>query len=69
MECVIVILFFQKIDKCYIDHIGIKRPANTWISTHSQVNNIKYLISPMDYYLSYSSNVNLLHPDLATVSV
>ena len=56
----------NKFDKCYIDHAAIRRPANIWITAHSQANNTKYLISdcPMDYCLPYSSNVNLLHPDL-----
>ena len=54
------------IDKCYIDYSTIRRPANTWIFTHTKTNNTKYLISdcPMDYCIPYSSNVNLLHPDL-----
>ena len=54
------------IDKCYIDYSTISRPANTWITAPSQTNNTKYLTSecPMDYCLPYSSNVNLLHPDL-----
>ena len=54
------------IDKCYIDISAIQRPANTWITAHTQANNTKYLISdcPMDYCLPYSSNVNLLQPDL-----
>ena len=53
-------------DTCYIDHSAIRRPANTWITAHSQANNTQYLTSecPMDYCLPYSSNVNLLHPDL-----
>ena len=53
------------IDKCYIDHSTIRRPANTWITAHTQTNDTKYLISdcPMDYCLPYSSNVNLLYPD------
>ena len=53
-------------DKCYIDYSTIKRPANHWIVAHTQTNDTKYLISncPMDYCLPYSSNVNLLHPDL-----
>ena len=56
--------------KCYIDHSAIRRPANTWITAHDhsqlQGNDIKYLISDchMDYCLPYSSNVNLLYPDL-----
>ena len=56
----------KEFDKCYIDHAAIRRPANTWITAHSQANNTKYLISdcPMDYCLPYSSNVSLLHPDL-----
>ena len=56
----------KEFDKCYIDHASIRRPANTWITAHSQANNTKYLISdcPMDYCLPYSSNINLLHPDL-----
>ena len=51
------------IDKCYIDYSTIRRPANAWIIAYSQT---KYLISdcPMDYCLSYSSNINLLHPNL-----
>ena len=50
---------------CYIDYSAVTRPANAWI-TDSQTNNTKYLISecPMDYCLPYSSNVNLLYPDL-----
>ena len=54
------------IDKCYIDYSAIRRPANTWITAHSQANNTKYLKSDcfMDYCLPYSSTVNLLHPDL-----
>ena len=53
------------IDKCYIDHSTIRRPANIWITAHTQTNDTKYLISdcPMDYCLPYSSNVNLLYPD------
>ena len=53
----------SSIDKCYIDYSTIRRPANTWIIAYSQT---KYLISdcPMDYCLPYSSNINLLHPDL-----
>ena len=56
----------KEFDKCYIDHATIRRPANTWITAHSQANNTKYLISdcPMDYCLPYSSNVSLLQPDL-----
>ena len=55
------------IDRCYIDYSAIRRPANSWIIAHTQTNNTKYLISnncPMDYCLPYSSNVNLLYPDL-----
>ena len=53
-------------DTCYIDHSAIRRPANTWITAHSQANNTQYLTSdcPMDYCLPYSSAVILLHPDL-----
>ena len=55
------------IDTCYIDLPAIRRPANTWITAHTLTNNTtNYLISdcPMDYCLPYSTNVNLLHPDL-----
>ena len=54
------------IDKCYIDHSAIRRPANTWITVYTQENNAKYLISncPMDYCIPYSSNINLLYSDL-----
>ena len=54
------------IDECYIDYSAIRRPANTWISVHTQANNTKYLISdcPMDYCVPYSSIVNLLHSEL-----
>ena len=55
------------INICYIDHSVIRRPANSWIVVHTQTNNTKYLISsncPMDYCLPYSSDVNLLYPDL-----
>ena len=59
-------IFSIYVDKCSIDHSALRHPANTWITAHSQANNTKYLISdcPMDFCLSYSSNVNLLHPDL-----
>ena len=55
------------IDTCYIDLSAITRPANTWITAHTLANNTtNYLISdcPMDYCLPYSTNVNLLYPDL-----
>ena len=54
------------IDKCYIDHSAIRRPANTWIIAQEQSNSTKYLISfcPMDYCLPHTSNINLLYPDL-----
>ena len=55
------------IDTCHIDLSAIRRPANTWITAHTLTNNTtNYLISdcPMDYCLPYSTNVNLLHPDL-----
>ena len=53
-------------EKCYIDISTIRRPANTWITARSQTNNTKYLISdcPMDYCIPYTSNINLLYPDL-----
>ena len=56
----------EKIDECYIDQSAINRPANTWITAHAQANITKYLVAdcPMDYCLPYSSNINLLHPDL-----
>ena len=56
----------KKFNKCYIDHASIRRPANTWITAYLQASDTIYLISdcPMDYCLPYSSNVNLLHPDL-----
>ena len=55
------------IDTCYIEISTITRPANTWITAHTLTNNTtNYLISdcPMDYCLPYSTNVNLLYPDL-----
>ena len=54
------------IDTCYIDHSAIKRPANTWITNHTEGNDTKYLISscPMDFCLPHSSNINLLYSDL-----
>ena len=54
------------IDECYIDYSAIRRPANTWITDQTQANNTKYLISdcPMDYCIPYTSNINLLYPDL-----
>ena len=54
------------IDKCYIDYSTIRRPANSWIVARTQANDTKYLVSScvMDYCLPYSSNVNLLYPDL-----
>ena len=59
-------ILLNYIDKCYIDHSAIRRPAKTWITAHTQANSTEYLISdcPMDYCLSYSSNINLLYPDL-----
>ena len=54
------------IDTCNINQIAIKHPANTWITAINKTNDTEYLISdcPMDYCLPYSSNVNLLYPDL-----
>ena len=54
------------ITKCYIDYSTISRPANVWITTHTQTNSTTYLTSkcPLDYCLPYSSDVNLLYPDL-----
>ena len=54
------------IDKCYIEYSTIRRPVNSWIFAHTQADDIKYLVSscPMDYCLPYSSNLNLLYPDL-----
>ena len=55
------------IDTCYIDLSAITRPANTWITAHTLTKNTtNYLIShcPMDYCLPYSTNLNLLYPDL-----
>ena len=54
------------IDKCYIDYSAIRHPANFWIVAHTQANDTKYLVSSclMDYCLPYSSNINLLYPDL-----
>ena len=56
----------SKIVKCFIDYSAIQRPAGTWITAYIQPNSTKYSISdcPMDYCLVYSSNVNLLHPDV-----
>ena len=53
------------IDKCYIDYSAIRRPANTWITTHTLTNDTNYLISdcPMDYCLPHSFDINLLYPD------
>ena len=53
------------IDKCYIDYSAIRRPANTWITAHTQANDTNYMISdcPMDYCLPHSYNINLLYPD------
>ena len=67
MECVIVILFSHQIFiSVSLNHSVIRRPANTWITAHSQTNNTAYLISdcPMDYCIPYSSTVNLFYPDL-----
>ena len=54
------------IDTCYIDHIAIRRPANSWISSLSLTNITKYSLSttcPMDYCLPHSSALNLSNPD------
>ena len=58
-------IFTKYIDKCYIDYSTIRRPANTWITAHTQANDTNYMIShcPMDYCLPHSSNINLLYPD------
>jgi len=55
-----------QIDTCHIDLSAVRRSANTWITAHIQINNIQYAISdcPMDYCLPFSSNINLLLPDL-----
>ena len=55
------------IDTCFIELTAIRRPANTWITAHTITNNTtNFLISdcPMDYCLPYSTNINLVHPDL-----
>ena len=55
------------IDTCYIDLSAIKCPANTWTTAYTLTNNTtNYLISdyPMGYCLPYSTNVNLVYPDL-----
>ena len=46
-------VLFSYIDTCYIDYSAIRRPANTWITAITKVNNTNYLISdyPMDYCL------------------
>ena len=53
------------INKCYIDDSAIRRPANTWITAHTQANDTNYMISdcPMDYCLPHSFNINLLYPN------
>ena len=53
------------IDKCYIDDSAIRRPANTWITAHTQANKTNYMISdcPMDYCLPHSFKFNLLYPN------
>ena len=54
------------INTCYIDELAIRHPATTWITAREQSNNREYLVShcPMDYCLPYSSNINLLNPDV-----
>ena len=55
------------IDTCYIDLSAIRRPPNTWVTAHILTNGtIHYLISdcPMDYCIPYSTNFNLVQPDL-----
>ena len=54
------------INTCYIDESAIRRPATTWITAREQSNNREYLVShcSMDYCLPYSSNINLLNPDV-----
>ena len=58
----------SNIKACYINQSAmIRRPTNTWITFHTlQVNETEYLVSncPLDYCLPYSSDVNLLDPDL-----
>ena len=66
-DCDPILTKYVYIDRCCIDQYTIRRPANTWITAHTQTNNTnyKYLLSdcPMDYCIPYSSNVNLLYPD------
>ena len=57
----------EYIEKCFIDYSAVRRPANIWITALKKtLNNTKYLISDctMDYCVPYSSNINLLHPDV-----
>ena len=66
-ECICDPFLPPNIDTCYIDLSAIRRPANNWITAHTLTNNTtNYLISdcPMDYCLPYTTNVNLVHPDL-----
>ena len=53
------------IDKCYINYSAVRRPANTWITAHTEANDTNYMICdcPMDYCLPHSFNINLLYPD------
>ena len=55
------------IDICYVDLSAVRRPPNTWVTSHILTNDtINYLISdcPMDYCIPYSTNINLVKPDL-----
>ena len=58
----------SSIKACYINRSAmIRRPADTWITFRTtQVNQTEYLMSdcPLDYCLPYSSDVDLLDPDL-----
>ena len=54
------------IETCYVEQTAIKRPANSWISSHMMLEGTKYLLStcPLDYCLSYSTAIDLTYPDL-----
>ena len=61
MECVIVPIFSTYTVECYIDYSAIKRYANTWITTRTQANSTKYLISDCPWIIVYLTHQNLIY--------
>ena len=58
--------YIPSLTHCNIDDQTISRPANSWISAHTDNNSHSYHVSlhcPFDYCLPHSSQLNLSTPD------